>query len=47
MQRFIPIKLDEPKGRVLAEAAYEGEQYATVLEIYIPEDVLSVKQGLF
>lgn len=41
MQRFIPIKLDEPKGRVLAEAAYEGEQYATVLEIYIPEDVLS------
>ena len=40
MQRFIPIKLDEPKGRVLAEAAYEGEQYATVLEIYIPEDVL-------
>lgn len=41
MQRFIPIKLDEPQGRVLAEAAYEGEQYATVLEIYIPEDVLS------
>ena len=41
MQRFIPIKLDEPKGRVLAEAAYEGEKYATVLEIYIPEDVLS------
>ena len=41
MQRFIPIKLDEPKGRVLAEAAYAGEQYATVLEIYIPEDVLS------
>ena len=41
MQRFIPIKLDEPKGRVLAEAAYEREQYATVLEIYIPEDVLS------
>ena len=41
MQRFIPIKLDKPKGRVLAEAAYEGEKYATVLEIYIPEDVLS------
>ena len=41
MQRFIPIKLDEPKGRVLAEAAYEGEEYATVLEIHVPEDVLS------
>lgn len=41
MQRFIPIKLDEPKGRVLTEAAYEGEEYATVLEIHIPEDVLS------
>lgn len=41
MQRFIPIKLDEPKSKILAEAAYEGEQYATVLEIYIPQDVVS------
>lgn len=40
MQRYIPIKLDEEKSQILAEAAFEGEVYGTVLEIKLPPDAV-------